>query len=113
MEYVSKINIFGLKMMVKSGLEYIFWQSQNGPKPFSDLPIHFIKGTFFALNYKFSNKNDFVCVHGGISNKKLVYTYVNGKWNSKPKISSIFHFEYVYEVWISGDVKVPVLNIRI
>ena len=32
MEYVSKINIFGLKMMVKSGLEKIilkFLQSQN------------------------------------------------------------------------------------
>ena len=30
MEYVSKINIFGLNMMVKSGLEK--------PRPFSDLP---------------------------------------------------------------------------
>ena len=27
MEYVSKINIFDLNMMVKSGLEFFFWNS--------------------------------------------------------------------------------------
>ena len=26
MEYISKIHIFGIKMMVKSGLEKIFWK---------------------------------------------------------------------------------------
>ena len=30
-------------------------------KPFPDLLIHFKKGRIFALNYKFSNKNDLVC----------------------------------------------------
>ena len=57
MEYVPNIYIFGLKMMVKSGLEI----TPPCAKPFSDLLIHFIKGRIFALIYKFSNKNDMVC----------------------------------------------------
>ena len=36
--------------------------------------------------------------HGGISKKVLWHN----KWKFKPKISPIFHFEYVNEVWISG-----------
>ena len=38
MEYVSKINIFGLDMMVKGGLEI-----PPCTRPFSDLLIYFIK----------------------------------------------------------------------
>ena len=34
MEYVSKINIFGLKMMVKSGLEKIFLKFLHAQGPF-------------------------------------------------------------------------------
>ena len=30
------------------------------------------------------------------------FIYVYCKWNFKPKISSIFHFEFVNEVWISA-----------
>ena len=37
MEYVSKINIFGLNMMVKSGLKNIF-EIPSCARPFSDLP---------------------------------------------------------------------------
>ena len=36
MEYVYKINIFGLKMMVKSGLEKIFFEIPPCAKPFSE-----------------------------------------------------------------------------
>jgi hypothetical protein len=43
MEYVPKINIFGLKMMVKSGLEKIFLEIPPCARPFSDLLIYFIK----------------------------------------------------------------------
>ena len=34
MEYVSKINIFGLKMMVKSGLEKIFLKFLHAQGPY-------------------------------------------------------------------------------
>ena len=34
MEYVSKINIFGLKLMVKSGLEKIFLKFLHAQDPF-------------------------------------------------------------------------------
>ena len=50
MEYIPKITIFGLKMMVKSGLEKYFYNSSMR-KPFS---FYFIeKG---GLSYKFDNK---------------------------------------------------------
>ena len=57
MESVSKNTIFGLKMMVKSGLEKIFLKFLHA-------------GDYFSLlhksvqNHKFSNKNN---LHGGIS----------------------------------------------
>jgi hypothetical protein len=51
MEYVSKINIFGLKMMVNSGLEKIILKF-----------LHVKNYCFFihknAQNCKFSNEND-------------------------------------------------------
>ena len=43
MEYVSKINIFGLKMMVKSGLENNIFEIPPCARPLSDLVIYFIK----------------------------------------------------------------------
>ena len=43
MEYVSKINIFGLKMMVKSGLENNIFEIPPCARPLSDLLIYFIK----------------------------------------------------------------------
>ena len=38
MEYVSKINIFGLNMLVKSGLEKIFFEIPPCARLFSSLP---------------------------------------------------------------------------
>ena len=43
MEHISKINIFGLKMMVKIGLEKIILKFLHAPRLFSDLLIYFIK----------------------------------------------------------------------
>ena len=54
MEYVSKINIFGLKIMVKSGLEKIFLKFLHAEDYFPLLHKS-------AQNHKFSNKN------GGLS----------------------------------------------
>ena len=54
MESESKITIFGLKVMVKSGLEKIFLKF-----------LHALTMSFLLLNfdqkYKLSNKNDMVC----------------------------------------------------
>ena len=58
MEYGSKNNIFGLKMMVKSGVEIVilkFIYAQTLSDPF----IYFIIGRICASNNKFSNKKDF------------------------------------------------------
>ena len=63
--YISKSNIFGLKMMVKTGLEKMSL-IPSCTKPILDLPIYFIKGRVFVLHYKFSNKNDLVCAWRGI-----------------------------------------------
>ena len=48
---IIKINIFGLKNMVKSGLENIFFEIPPCAKPFSDMLIYSIKGRVFVLNY--------------------------------------------------------------
>ena len=53
MEYVSKINIFCLKMMVKSGLEKIFLKFLHAGDYFSLL----LKS---AQNHKFSNINNYL-----------------------------------------------------
>ena len=47
--------------MVKSGLEKNIFEIPPCAKPFLDRLIYFRKGRIFALNYKFSNKNDHVC----------------------------------------------------
>ena len=57
MEYVSKINIFGLEMMVKSGLEKIILLYKN------------------TKNCKFSNKHDLLCAWRD-SNKTFCDVYV-------------------------------------
>ena len=49
---------------------------------------------------KFSNKNDLLCAWRNFK-KNLVGICKYDKWNFKPYKSSIFHFEYVNEVWIS------------
>ena len=54
MEYVHKVNIFGLKMMVKSGLEKNIFTAKNNAK-----------------NCKFSNKNDLLCAWRDF-NKKIL-----------------------------------------
>ena len=50
-EYVHKVDIFGLKMMVKSGLEKVFWNSSMRKMIFL---LH-----ENAQNCKFSNTNGF------------------------------------------------------
>ena len=101
MEYVYKINIFGLKMMVKSGLEKIFMKSLHAQSLFRKIFFYFIeKGGFLhkILNWVIK------IAHGWIS-IKLFVMYVQctyHKWDFKPQISSIFNFEYVNKVWISG-----------
>ena len=54
MESLSKNTIFGLKMMVKSGLEKIFWKFHHAGNYFSLL--HKCED-FYLTHYKFSNKN--------------------------------------------------------
>ena len=87
MEYVSKINILGLKMMVKIGLEKIilkFLHAQNIFFYFMKMP----KITNAVIKMA-------VFAHGGISIKLFVMYVHYHKLNFKPQISPIFHFEYV------------------
>ena len=56
MEYVSKIDIFGLKIMVKSGLEKIILKSLYSE---NYLPL-LHKREDLAQNHKFSNKNNYL-----------------------------------------------------
>ena len=60
MEYVSKINIFGLKMMVKSGLEKIFLKFLHAQGLFQTSWFTLYKWGFRS-KYKFSTKNDLLC----------------------------------------------------
>ena len=66
------------------------------------------------------------CAHGVISKKNLLaYISTYDKWNFKPQISSIFHFERVSDVrldhvlgvklkiWVERSVSVFVLMIQI
>ena len=94
----SKWNL-GLKMMVKSGVEKIFLKLlYTCGNPFLD-PFIYFKKRIFAPNDKLSNKNDFVSAWRDFNKKNCgVCTY--DKWNFKPKISPIFHFELVNEGWI-------------
>ena len=80
-------------MMVKSGLEKTFEIPPCG-KPFLDLLIYLIKGRIFALNYKFSNKNDHVCAWKDFNSTS---TYPKEPVRTE-KSSSIFNFEHVNEV---------------
>jgi hypothetical protein len=67
MKYVSKINIFGQKMMVKSGQEKLFWNSSMRKSIFL---IH-----KYAQNCKFSNKNDLLSALRDFNKTKYF------KWN--------------------------------
>ena len=53
MKFGSEMNIFGLKITVKSGLEKIFLTFLRAQSLFW---TYFIKGRIFALNHKFCNK---------------------------------------------------------
>ena len=55
MEYVTKNNIFALKMMIKSGLD-----NSSMRKPFYIKWIYLIERRSFDQKYKFSNKNGMV-----------------------------------------------------
>jgi hypothetical protein len=65
-------------------------------KPFSSNSFYFIGMRSFVQNDKFSNKNDLPCAWRDF---KKILTY--GKWNFKPKISPIFHFDCVNHGQIS------------
>ena len=54
MEYVTKINIFGLNMMVKSSLEKIILKFLHAQNNF----FYFIK---MPQNWKLSDKNYLIC----------------------------------------------------
>ena len=84
MKYGLNSIIFGLKMMMKSGLEKIFLKSQDAKSLFQKIFI-FIEWWIVAQNYKFSNKND--SAHGGDFKEKKILC--RDKWNFKQKISPI------------------------
>ena len=70
-----------------------FWNSSMR-KPFSIKWIHLIERRCFDQKYKFSIKNDIVCAWRNFQKSSCgIFTY--DKWNSKPQISAIFHFDRV------------------
>ena len=93
MEHGWNFNISGLNMMMKSGPEKCFWNSSMC-KPFSIKWIYLKKRRNFDQKYKFCNKNDMVCARRNFQkNSCNISSY--DKWNFKPQISSIFHFDRV------------------
>ena len=64
MEYVSKINIFGLKIMGKSGLEKTFMKFLHSQSLVRKIFFNFIERRFISRNCKFSNENDLLFAHG-------------------------------------------------
>ena len=76
MEYESKINIFGLKMMVKSGQEKnIFWNSSMF-KAFLENIFYFTEGKVFTFICKFSDKNDLLCAMRDFNKKVVMYVHI-------------------------------------
>ena len=76
MEYESKINIFGLKMMVKSGQEKnIFWNSSMF-KAFLENIFYFTEGKVFAFSCKFSNKHSLLCAMRDFNKKVVMYVHI-------------------------------------
>ena len=70
-------------------------------KPFSIKWIYLIERRSFDQKYKFSNKNDMVCAWRDFNSTSCVLS----RYPKRPvrvEKSSIFNFEYVNEVWISG-----------
>ena len=57
MEYVYRIIIFGLKLIVKSGLETIIWNSSMRKHILLNY-FFLIQGKNLAQKYKFINKKD-------------------------------------------------------
>ena len=92
MEYGWNFSIPGLKMMVKSGLQKLFWNFSMR-KPFSIIWIYLIERRSFD-QFWFSNKNYMVCEWKNFQNTSCgISTY--DKWNFKPQTLSIFHFDRV------------------
>ena len=73
MEYVPKINIFGLKMMMKSGLEKTIFEIPPCAKPFLENLFYFIERWILDKAANSVKKNCDACTY-------------------------ILHFEYVNEV---------------
>ena len=96
-EYVTNNNIFGLKMMMKSGLEKNIWNSSM-LKPFSIKWIYLIEKRSFYQKYKFSNKNDMVCTWRNFKNifSRPLFTII-----FRPKI-----FFFVTYSILTGQTKV-------
>ena len=91
-------------MMVKSGLEKTFLNSLHVQSLFRKIFLLHRK-VDFCQNCKFSNKYYHFCAQRNFKQKNCDACSYN-KWNLKPQISPIFHFEYVNPVWISGVVGV-------
>ena len=85
-------------MTVKSGLEKIFLKFLHAQSPFMESIFTKKNRGFFhkivnsvIKSIFYRDFNEFVCD---------VFTY--NKWNFMKQISSIFNFEHVNEVWITG-----------
>ena len=75
MEYVSKSTIFGLKMMLKSGLKNYILKLLHVVNYFPLLMPYFIKGKIFISNYKFRNKNNILPIWRNFKIKKFSTTF--------------------------------------
>ena len=96
MEYGWIFTIFGLKLMVKSGLEKIFLKFLHA----GDIFFQFILLHRIAQNYKFSNKNNHLPAWRKIDNNFFaIWTWPNQPVRAK-KLSR-FQIEGKNHVWIS------------
>ena len=89
--------------MVKSGLEKNIFEISPCVKPFLGLKRSFLdKREDLCPELQIQSQN-WPCLHmEGFQKKSFCGIFVYGKWNFKSKITSIFDFEFVNKVWISG-----------
>ena len=90
----------------------IFFEIPPCAHQFLDSLIYFNKGRIFAWNYKCRNKNGLLCAWRDFQ-KNLCDVSTYDKWNFKPQISSIFHFERVSDGWMAHVLGVNVNTIFI
>ena len=96
MESVSKNTIFGLKMMVKSGLENLFWN------PFIREDSYFY---YWICDFgHFYEVRESSLPYGGISKTLFLDPFSTLSLGQKLNFGYRFHFEGKTDVWISYDV---------